>query len=178
MSKPVDPAEVLSTFTGRAPIFPLPNVVALSAPTASAPCLRARYRRMVHDCLRRSSSRNGSSEAGLKPRPHFEGRVRHGLPRKDYRRTASSRRTLLSRAAGSLRARILEEEDPDQPYRIAKADFVPMFMPLRRRSIAMHAAKKCSTRSAACTRTSTSSACFRTRSPRLRLDGSHLRRAG
>ncbi len=125
MSKPVDPAEVLSTFTGRAPIFPLPNVVHFPHLLLPLHVFEPRYRRMVHDCL---SGDRLLAMALLKP--GWEASTAFSKPAvfdmaclgriTAEQRLPDGRYYLVLQ--GLSRARIVGEEDPDQPYRIAKLE--------------------------------------------------------
>lgn len=128
MSKPVDPADVLVTFTGRAPIFPLPNVVHFPHLLLPLHVFEPRYRRMVHDCLAGDRllamallKPGWEAAAGMSKPAVFEmaclGRITA------EQRLPDGRYYLVLQ--GLSRARILGEEDPIHPYRVAKLQLCP-----------------------------------------------------
>jgi len=128
MTRPVDPADVLETFTGRAPIFPLPNVVHFPHLLLPLHIFEPRYRRMVADSiagdrmLAMALLKPGWEAAAVAPRPEvFQmtclGRItaEHKLPDGRYHLVLQ----------GLCRARILSEDNLDLPYRMARMELCP-----------------------------------------------------
>jgi Lon protease-like protein len=132
MSKPVDPADALVTFTGRAPIFPLPNVVHFPHLLLPLHIFEPRYRRMVHDCLAgdrllaMALLKPGWDASAALSRPAVFDMACLGRITAEQRLPDGRYYLVLQ---GLSRARIVEEVDPDQPYRIAKLELCPDVYP-------------------------------------------------
>jgi Lon protease-like protein len=126
MSKPFDVREQLATFTGWAPLFPLPNVVHFPHLLLPLHIFEPRYRQMVGDSLTGSRL---IAMALLKPgwvttegSPPIHDTV--CLGRITAEQFAPDGRYYLV-VQGLSRARVVREEAADLPYRVAEMTLHP-----------------------------------------------------
>jgi len=123
MTRPVDPTEVLERFTGRAPIFPLPNVVHFPHLLLPLHIFEPRYRRMVADALEgdrllaMALLKPGWEAASFGARPAVFDMVCLGRISAEQRLSDGRYYLVLQ---GLSRARITDEEELDLPYRTAR----------------------------------------------------------
>lgn len=128
MLDPSDLTKSLASFTGRVPLFPLPNVAFYPHSLLPLHIFEPRYRRMVDDVL---ASDGYIAMAQL--RPGWERRSDDELlPIYDYvcvgrieahERLPDGRFALILH--GLSRARVLEEESTRLPYRVARVQLRP-----------------------------------------------------
>jgi uncharacterized protein len=126
MSKPFDVREAIASFTGRAPLFPLPNVVHFPHLLLPLHIFEPRYRQMVDDAL---CGERLIAMALLKPgwtttegSPPIHEIVCLGRITAEQRMPDGRFYLVLQ---GLSRARVLREEPSDVPYRLARLEPCP-----------------------------------------------------
>jgi len=126
MSKPFDVREQLATFTGTAPLFPLPDVVHFPHLLLPLHIFEPRYREMVADVLAgerliaMALLKPGFTTTAGSPRIHEMvclGRITA------HQQTDDGRYYLVLQ--GLTRARIVQEEADEQAYRTAQLELHP-----------------------------------------------------
>ncbi|HEX6984880.1 MAG TPA: LON peptidase substrate-binding domain-containing protein, partial [Planctomycetaceae bacterium] len=128
MSYPFDLSKSLESFSGRAPLFPLPEVAFFPNVLLPLHIFEPRYRQMTADAL------DGDRHIAMAQlKPGWERRADRDLPPiYDYvclgritaeERLADGRYYLILQ--GLARARVLSEETTDLPYRVARLELRP-----------------------------------------------------
>ncbi len=124
----IDSEQIRERFTGRAPIFPLPDVVTFPHAVLPLHIFEQRYRQMVDDAL---EGEQLIAMALLKPgwEPHYESKTAsiHDVVCLGrivaHEKLADGRYNLALK--GVSRALVLEEEDKTTPYRIGRLELCP-----------------------------------------------------